>query len=195
MEYQIHFLLASIIKENFVAWLFYRVFFSLPPTHVLYKEKALLMGWKGRRFWRSRLWVNFPLIALFSAFRKENQRLFSTSPLQLMPPNFRNEHKRDVKHTAFQREGRGPWWGFVKNILREAILGYRASFPRATLLHQARIFVEPTKIKKSHGVSRDNTKARSGCSQNMRVILHSLDNSSGRLIAVGNLPPAGENNV
>lgn len=148
MEYQIHFLLASIIKENFVAWLFYRVFF-LPPTHVLYKEKALLMGWKGRRFWRSRLWVNFPLIALFSAFRKENQRLFSTSPLQLMPPIFETNAKEMLNTLPFNEKeeglGEGLWRTSYVKLFSETV-----SFPRATLLHQARIFVEPTKIKKSH---------------------------------------------
>lgn len=37
------------------------------------------MEWKDGRFWRSRLWVNFLLITLFSAFREENPNQFSIS--------------------------------------------------------------------------------------------------------------------
>ena len=101
MKYQSHFLLASVIKENLVAWLFMLFFF---PS---FKKKAILMEWKGGRFWRSRLRVNFLLITLFSAFRKENPNQFSSSPLYLMLNSSRTTtKKRDVKHIALRLE-----WG------------------------------------------------------------------------------------
>jgi hypothetical protein len=48
MKYQIHFLLASIIKENFVAWLFYRVFCPSPTPWPL-KRKGTPNGMKGQK--------------------------------------------------------------------------------------------------------------------------------------------------
>lgn len=119
MKYQSHFLLASVIKENLVDWLFMHFLPSFKK-----KKKAILMEWKGRRFWRSRLWVNVLLIILFSAFRKENPNQISNAPLHRMINISRTTTKRDVKYLSLCHE-----WGklftiplsllqvIVKNIL------------------------------------------------------------------------------
>lgn len=151
---------------------------------------------KGQKILKIKIMSKFPTNCTVFCFQKRKPKTVFHFPSASNATHFRNECKRDVKHTVFQWEGRGPWWGFAKNVLCEAILWDRQWVsPEQPLLHQARIFVEPTKIKKSHGIFRDNTKARSGCSQNVGDILHSLDNSSGSLEAVGSRPLAREKSV
>lgn len=154
------------------------------------------MGWKGRRFWRSRLWVNFPLIALFSAFRKENQRLVSTSPLHLMPPILETNAKEMLNTLSFNEKEEGLGEGLWRTSYVKLFSETDSEFPQSNPCCTKREFCRAHKNqKKSHGIFRDNTKARSGCSQNVGDILHSLDNSFGSLEAVGSQPPAREKSV
>lgn len=94
------------------------------------------MGWKGRRFWRSRLWVNFPLIALFSAFRKENQRLVSTSPLHLMPPILETNAKEMLNTLSFNEKeeglGEGLWRTSYVKLFSETDSEFPQSNPCCT---------------------------------------------------------------
>ena len=102
MKYQSHFLLASVIKENLVAWLFMPFFFFFLPL-----KKGNLNGMKGRKILKIKIKGKFPTNYIVFCFQKRNSNQFSSSPLYLMLNSSRTTTaKRDVKHIALCLE-----WG------------------------------------------------------------------------------------
>ena len=87
MKYQSHFLLASVIKENLVAWLF--MHFSS-----LLLKKGNLNGMKGRKILKIKIKGKFPTNYIVFCFQKRKPKPVLQFPSLPHAKQFKNNNKR-----------------------------------------------------------------------------------------------------
>ena len=89
MKYQSHFLLASVIKENLVAWLFMLFFFFPLPL-----KKGNLNGMKGRKILKIKIKGKFPTNYIVFCFQKRKPKPVFQFPSLSHAKQFKNNNKK-----------------------------------------------------------------------------------------------------